>query len=65
MESLDKHPGTIVQDQQPLNVESPLGPLRESFVTPTELFYMRSHGTIPEVDRLPTASWSAVWWSGS
>jgi sulfite oxidase len=50
MESLDKHPGTIVQDQQPLNVESPLGPLRESFVTPTELFYMRSHGTIPEVD---------------
>ncbi len=50
MESLDKHPDTIVQDQQPLNVESPLGPLRESFVTPTELFYVRSHGTIPEVD---------------
>lgn len=49
MESLDKHPGTIVQDQQPLNVESPLGPLRESFVTPTELFYVRNHGTIPEV----------------
>jgi sulfite oxidase len=49
MESLNKHPGTIVQDQQPLNVESPLGPLRESFVTPTKLFYVRSHGTIPEV----------------
>ena len=50
MESLNKHLGTIVQDQQSLNVESPLGALRESFVTPTELFYVRSHGTIPEVD---------------
>jgi sulfite oxidase len=47
---LDKHPDAIVQDQQPLNVESPLGPLRQSFVTPIELFYVRNHGTIPEVD---------------
>ena len=49
MEDLGKHPDTIVHDQQPLNVESPLGPLRECFLTPTELFYIRSHGTIPEV----------------
>jgi hypothetical protein len=44
MEDLGKHPDTIVHDQQPLNVESPLGPLRESFLTPTELFYIRSRG---------------------
>ena len=48
MEDLGKHPDTIVPDQQPLNVESPLGPLRESFLTPTKLFYIRSHGTIPK-----------------
>lgn len=46
----DKHPKIIVQDQQPFNAESPLEPLRRSFVTPTELFYVRNHGTIPEVD---------------
>ena len=50
MESFDKDPGMIVQGQRPLNIESPLGPLRQSFVTPTELFYVRNHGTIPEVD---------------
>jgi sulfite oxidase len=40
----------IVQDQQPFNAESPLEPLRQSFVTPKELFYVRNHGTVPEVD---------------
>ena len=49
MEPSGKHPGTIVQGQQPLNVESPQYLLRQSFVTPTELFYVRNHGTIPEV----------------
>jgi sulfite oxidase len=46
----DKHPGLIVQDWQPLNAESPLEPLRQDFVTPTELFYIRTHGSIPEVE---------------
>jgi len=45
-----KHPGMIVQDQQPFNAESPLDPLRQSFVTPKEIFYVRNHGTVPEVD---------------
>ncbi|MDQ4082772.1 MAG: molybdopterin-dependent oxidoreductase [Actinomycetota bacterium] len=49
MEPSGKHPGTIVQGRQPLNVESPQYLLRKSFVTPTELFYVRNHGTIPEV----------------
>ena len=46
----DKHPEVIVQDQQPFNAESPLEPLRRGFVTPTELFYVRNHGSIPEAD---------------
>jgi sulfite oxidase len=50
VESLGKHPDAIIQTQQPLNLEAPLGPLRQSFVTPKELFYVRNHGTLPEVD---------------
>ena len=49
MEPSGKHPGTIVQGRQPLNVESPQYLLRQSFVTPTELLYVRNHGTTPEV----------------
>ncbi len=50
MKPFGKHPGMIVQDQQPFNAESPLDPLRQSFVTPKEIFYVRNHGTVPEVD---------------
>jgi sulfite oxidase len=49
VEHSGKHPGTIVQGRQPLNVESPQYLLRQSFVTPTELFFTRNCGTIPEV----------------
>lgn len=50
MSPADKHPDTIVQGQDPLNVEAPLGQLRESLITPTESFFIRNHGPIPEVD---------------
>jgi sulfite oxidase len=50
VEPSGKHPGTIVQGRQPLNVESPQCLLRQRYVTPTELFYVRNHGTIPEMD---------------
>ena len=50
MQPPDKHPGMIVQGQQLLDVESPLGVLRQSFVTPEEIFYTRNHGSILEVD---------------
>jgi sulfite oxidase len=46
----DKRPEMVVQDQQPFNAESPLELLRQSFVTSVDLFYVRNHGTIPEVD---------------
>jgi sulfite oxidase len=46
----DKHPGIITRSEQPLNVEPPLELLDQNFVTPTELFYVRNHGSIPELD---------------
>ena len=49
MEPSGKQPGTIVQGRRPLNVESPQYLLRQSFVTPTELFFTRNRGTIPGV----------------
>lgn len=40
----------ILRSTDPLNAEPPLARLREHFVTPTQDFYIRSHGDIP---RLP------------
>jgi len=30
VKAFGKHPGIIIQDQQPFNAESPLGPLRKT-----------------------------------
>jgi sulfite oxidase len=46
----EKHPGMITHLEQPLNVEPLLELLRRSFTTPTKLFYVRNHGSIPEPD---------------
>ncbi len=46
----EKHYDMIIQGQQPLNLESPPEALRQSFETPAELFYVRNHGTMPQVD---------------
>ena len=45
-----KHPGVMVQREQPFNAETPLGLLRRDYVTPRELFYVRNHGSLPAVD---------------
>lgn len=47
-------PGFIVRQQAPLNLESPLSAL-ESFVTPTEQFFVRSHSAVPQ---LTAATWT-------
>ena len=39
-----------VQNDHPYNTETPPVLLRESFITPTDSFYVRSHGDVPEVD---------------
>lgn len=50
MERFDKQPAMIVHEGQPFNVESPLGRLRQNFLTPKDLFFSRNHGSIPEVN---------------
>ncbi len=45
-----KHPGVMVQREQPFNAETPLELLRRDYVTPRELFYVRNHGSLPAVD---------------
>jgi sulfite oxidase len=45
-----KHPAFIVRQENPFNGGPPLDLLRQSFITPTDLFFVRSHGSIPEVD---------------
>ncbi|MFI5134931.1 MAG: molybdopterin-dependent oxidoreductase, partial [Chitinophagales bacterium] len=45
-----KHPGLIIHTTEPLNAEPPLKTLSENFITPVELFYVRNHGNIPDID---------------
>jgi DMSO/TMAO reductase YedYZ molybdopterin-dependent catalytic subunit len=46
--------GKIVRSENPLNLEMPFETL-EGFLTPTELFYVRTHFAIPSIDR-------DAWW---
>jgi DMSO/TMAO reductase YedYZ molybdopterin-dependent catalytic subunit len=46
--------GKIVRGEAPLNLEMPFEKI-ESFITPTELFYVRTHFPIPAIDR-------DAWW---
>lgn len=47
---MEKSPDLLVHSTNPYNAEPPLSRLRENFMTPRELFYVRNHGTIPETD---------------
>lgn len=47
---LCKHEDMRTQRGQPFNAETPLAKLGCSFFTPTELFYVRCHGEVPEID---------------
>ena len=48
--SLGKHLQLIVHSRDPFNAEPPLQLLGRDFITPTDLFYVRDHGTVPEID---------------
>ncbi|MBI3942523.1 MAG: molybdopterin-dependent oxidoreductase [Chloroflexi bacterium] len=39
----------IIHQKQPLNGGPPLKLLRQNFITPYDLFFVRNHGTIPDV----------------
>jgi sulfite oxidase len=46
------NPGSelIVRTETPFNAEPPLGKLAEHWLTPTSLFFVRSHGTAPRLE---------------
>ena len=45
-----KSPNVVVWSEEPLNAETPVELLCGSQLTPNELFFVRNHGPIPEVD---------------
>jgi len=51
MKKIKKDPDLIVHTTAPVNAEPPIEKLRENFVTPQELFYIRNHGEIPDINK--------------
>lgn len=49
-EPKDRLPALVVRSQNPMNAETPLSLLAESFITPTPLFYIRNHLPVPDID---------------
>ncbi len=47
---MDKDPKLIVHTTEPFNAEAPADVLREHFITPQPLYYVRNHGEIPVID---------------
>jgi len=45
-----RHPALIINNPRPFNSETPLSILTDSFLTPNELFYVRNHLPVPEVN---------------
>jgi DMSO/TMAO reductase YedYZ molybdopterin-dependent catalytic subunit/rhodanese-related sulfurtransferase/glyoxylase-like metal-dependent hydrolase (beta-lactamase superfamily II) len=45
-----KDPRLVIWSQEPLNAETPLDLLCDSTLTPNEMFFVRNHAPIPEVD---------------
>jgi sulfite oxidase len=46
----EKHPQTLIKEREPFNSGAPLDLLAKNAVTPVELFFVRNHGDVPEVD---------------
>src|SRR5438132_1621452 len=49
-DQMNKDPNLIIHTANPCNAEPPLDALRKNFITGQELFYVRNHGDIPEID---------------
>jgi len=45
-----RHRAIIVNNPKPFNGETPLSIITDSFLTPNELFYVRNHLPVPEID---------------
>ncbi len=51
--------GLIIRQKEPANLETPFDQV-DSFLTPTELFYIRSHFPVPKWSSRPTNCASMV-----
>lgn len=49
-EPADRLAALQVRSKQPMNAETPLDMLADALITPSELFYIRNHLPVPEVD---------------
>lgn len=47
---MNKDPNMIIHTTDPVNGEPPVEALRENFITPQRLFYIRNHGDVPDID---------------
>jgi sulfite oxidase len=50
MNAFGKHQDLIIRKDDPFNAGPPLNLLRQSLITPTDLFFVRNHGTVPDID---------------
>ena len=50
MSRYGKRPDLIVHEHEPFNAEPGLAALAEGSLTPTDAFYVRGHGAVPEID---------------
>ncbi|MFN3491526.1 MAG: molybdopterin-dependent oxidoreductase [Anaerolineales bacterium] len=48
--SFGKHKNFVVRSENPFNGGAPLNLLTQNHVTPTNLFFVRNHGDVPQVD---------------
>lgn len=46
----DKHENFVVRCENPFNGGAPLNLLTQNHITPTNLFFVRNHGDVPQVD---------------
>ncbi|VDN05014.1 unnamed protein product [Thelazia callipaeda] len=45
-----RHPALIVNSEKPFNAETPVELIMDSFFTPNDLFYVRNHMPVPNID---------------
>ncbi len=48
--NFNKHASLIVREEQPFNAGSPPELILKNYVTPSDLFFVRNHAAVPEVD---------------
>ena len=45
-----RHPALVINKDKPFNAETPLSILGDSYLTPQDLMYVRSHFPVPDID---------------